>query len=465
MIGASQAGASLALGAVAFGASVVLVDNGEFAGGAPFDRHAALAALNASAMRAWTMSSPNPLGLAQAEPVVDFRAVGRHMAKTSRAAAHNGSPERLAAAGVRVVRAPARFRDPRTLAAGDLDIRARGFVIAVGSIPVRPPVLGLDTVDALSLDDLSRLVRGPGRLLVLGGGPEAIAAAQACRRLGSEVTLVSTSPILQDFDDELVALLLARLQAEGVDLLTGASVTGVERRGKAGVRAHVQHGSRLWSIDPTHIMVAGGEAPDVGGLDLAAAGVAVDEASILADGRLRTSNPRIRVLGVAAGGSSAPPRAAHQVGVILRALLFRASASENVDAVPRQVMTDPEIAEVGLSEIAARTKAGRIRVLRWPYADNLRAQAEGRAVGHIKVIADGRGRILGASILGAGAGEAIGAWSLAVAKGLTLADMAAWSPASPSFGEIGKSVAVPYLAETARRPSTRRLVRFLKLFG
>jgi pyruvate/2-oxoglutarate dehydrogenase complex dihydrolipoamide dehydrogenase (E3) component len=463
VIGASPGGASLAIAATAFGASVVLVDNGEFAAGPPFDRHAALAALSASGARAEGMRAAGRLGIESVEPSVDFRAVMRHVARVSAAAARSGSPERLAAAGVMVVRSAARFRDPRTLVAGEAEIRARRFVIATGSSAVQPALPGIGNVEPLDLCALSALTRRPGHLLVLGGGPAAVAAAQAMRRLGSAVTLVADA-VLPDFDQELVALLRTHLSADGVDLVETAKITGVERRGKSGLRVHLQSGYRLWRIDPSHFLLAGEDVPDVAGLDLAAAGVAFDGRIVAADARLVTANRHIYVLGDALGSSS-PQRTAQQVGLLLKTVLLRRSGEEDAAGAPRLVLTGPELAAVGLSEQEARAKAGRIRILRAAFAENARASAEGAAEGHVKVIADGRGRILGAAILGPGAGDAIGVWSLALARRMTLADMAAWSPAAPTFGEIGKTAAVPYLAEAARRPGVRRLIRFLRAFG
>src|SRR5690606_31004716 len=128
----------------------------------------------------------------------------------------------------------------------------------------------------------------------------------------------------------------------------------------------------------------------------------------------------------------------HHAGLVVRSILFRAGGRYNPDLVPRSVFLDPGIAEVGLTESEARTRYGRIRILRWPYSENDRAIAERRASGLVKVILDRRGNILGAGIAGHEAAEQIAIWSLAVAKSMHIRDMTAPVLPYPTFAEAGK---------------------------
>ena len=111
--------------------------------------------------------------------------------------------------------------------------------------------------------------------------------------------------------------------------------------------------------------------------------------------------------------------ASHQAALLIRHLLFRLPIKMNVDEIPRVTFTDPELAHVGLTDEQARERHGAIRVLRWPYHDNDRAQAERETRGHIKVVTNAKGLILGATIVGAAAGEQITAWTLAISQGST----------------------------------------------
>ena len=162
------------------------------------------------------------------------------------------------------------------------------------------------------------------------------------------------------------------------------------------------------------------------------------------------------------------PRLTHagsyHAGLVVQQILFRLPARAKLEGLPRVTFTDPELAHVGLGESEARRR-GAVRVLRWPFAENDRAQAERLTEGMIKIVTDRKGRILGASILGAGAGEMINMWSLAVGKRLTVADLRSYIAPYPTMSEIGKRAALAYYAPVTRKPSVRRLVRFLARFG
>jgi pyruvate/2-oxoglutarate dehydrogenase complex dihydrolipoamide dehydrogenase (E3) component len=142
----------------------------------------------------------------------------------------------------------------------------------------------------------------------------------------------------------------------------------------------------------------------------------------------------------------------------------------NLAILPRVTFTDPELAHVGLTEAQARGRWGGrgrrvIRVLRWPYHENDRAQAEGETLGHIKVITNRRGKILGASIVGAGAGELITTWTLAITQGLNIRALAGIVVPYPTLSEIGKRAALTYFTPGLTNRWVRRIIAFLRRFG
>ncbi len=145
--------------------------------------------------------------------------------------------------------------------------------------------------------------------------------------------------------------------------------------------------------------------------------------------------------------------------------LFRLPAKVETRAVPWVTYTDPELAQVGLTEAAARREHGAIRVLRWPFAENDRARAERSTVGLVKAIASPRGRVLGASILGAQAGELIQPWTLAIAQGIKLSAMAGTIAPYPTRGEASKRAAGGFYAEKISSRWTQGLVRLLLRLG
>jgi pyruvate/2-oxoglutarate dehydrogenase complex dihydrolipoamide dehydrogenase (E3) component len=368
---------------------------------------------------------------------------------------------------VHVVKAEARFKDRRTIIAGDVEIRARRFVIASGSSPVVPPIEGLDTVDYLTNETIFEQTRRPGHLVIVGGGPVGIELAQAYRRLGSEVTVVEAATALAREDPELAAIVLKRLRAEGITIREATRVEGlerVERRGRAGIRVEVDSGAR--SIEATHLLIAAGRAANVGGLALEKAGIGHVPAGITVSPKLRTSNSRVYAVGdVVAGAPQFTHVASYHAGIVIRALLFRLSARENRGIIPRVTFTDPELAHVGLTEAEALALGHRIRILRWPYAENDRAQAERRTQGHIKLVTDLKGGILGASIVGANAGELIGLWALALSKRMNVREIADFVAPYPTMSEIGKRAAISYFVPQTQRPLVRKLIGLLRVFG
>ncbi|PHP64817.1 dihydrolipoamide dehydrogenase [Zhengella mangrovi] len=465
VIGGGSGGLTVAAAAAAFGVEVVLVEKGRMGGDCLNYGCVPSKALLAAGRHAEAMRHASRFGIADVEPQVNFGNVNRHVQGVIAAIAPNDSVERFTALGVRVIQAPARFADRKTVVAGDVEIRARRFVIATGSSPLVPPIPGLDQVDYLTNETLFDQTRKPGHLVIIGGGPIGLEMAQAHRRLGAEVTVLEAARAMGKDDPELAAVVLRRLRAEGVDIREQTKVTSVEPRGKAGVRVHVETADGAAEVDGTHLLVAVGRAVNVEGLDLDAAGIVHDRRGIKVSAGLRTSNRRVYAIGDVAGGLQFTHVAGFHGGQVLRPLLFRLPLRVDTSIIPWASYTDPELAHVGLTEDAARQKHKNITVLRWPYAENDRAQAEHETEGLIKVVTDRKGRILGASIAGAHAGEMISLWALALSKGMTVRDITAYVAPYPTMSEIGKRAAVSYYSASTRNPWVRRLIAFLRMFG
>ncbi|MFZ1815600.1 MAG: FAD-dependent oxidoreductase [Rhizobiaceae bacterium] len=466
VIGAGSGGLTVAAAAAAFGVPVVLIEKGEMGGDCLNYGCVPSKALIAAAKHAASAREASAFGIGLPEDFpVDFKVVNRHVRSVIEAIAPNDSVERFIAMGVTVIRARAAFKDTRTVVAGEHEIRARRFVIATGSSPFLPPIEGLDTVPYFTNETIFTNQRRPTHLIVIGGGPIGIELAQAHLRLGSRVTVVEGVKALGKDDPELTAIVLDRLRREGLEILEGSKVVGVERRGKTGVRVRIFRDDLEEVIDGSDLLVAVGRSPNVEGLGLKEAGIAYDRKGIRVAPDLRTRNRRVYAIGDVAGSLQFTHVAGYHAGLVIRSILFRQKARADTSIIPWVTYTDPELAHVGLGEDAAREKHGSISVLRWPYHENDRAQAERRTVGMIKVIAGKRGRILGASIVGANAGEIINLWALAISSGLKLSDMTAYVAPYPTLSEIGKRAAVTYYTPMARKPFVRWLVRFLRKFG
>jgi pyruvate/2-oxoglutarate dehydrogenase complex dihydrolipoamide dehydrogenase (E3) component len=466
VIGAGSGGLSVAAAAAAFGAPVVLIERGKMGGDCLNYGCVPSKALLAAAKRAQAVREAQAFGvMADPEFTINFPRVMGHVKATIDAIAPNDSTQRFTAMGVTVIAAHARFTGPRTVAAGEYEIRPRRFVIATGSSPLVPAIPGLETVSYFTNETIFANRTRPGHLVIIGGGPIGLEMAQAHRRLGSEVTVLEAARALGKEDPELAAIVIGRLSGEGIDIREGAKVSHIEKHGRTGVRVHFETSTGPERVDGTHLLVAAGRKPNVEDLGLDAAGIAYDRKGITVTGKLRTSNRRAYAIGDVAGSLQFTHVANYHAGLVTRALLFRLPARANLSIVPWATYTDPELAQVGMDERTAREKLRSISIARWPYHENDRAQAERQTSGFVKVITDRKGRIKGAGIAGANAGELINVWSLAISKGMKLADVAGYVAPYPTLSEIGKRAAVSHYAPLARSPFVRALTSFLRKFG
>ena len=466
VIGAGSGGLSVAAAAASFGVSVVLLEKGKMGGDCLNYGCVPSKALLAAGKHAQAMRDAPQFGVTMSgEPQVNFRKVHDHVHGVIAAIEPNDSVERFTGLGVEVITAAGRFKDARTVIAGDKEIRARRFVVATGSSAFVPPIPGLDQVPYLTNENIFENTRKMKHLVVIGGGPIGIEMAQAHHRLGVEVTVLEGMKAMGQADPELSAIVLEKLRKEGINIIEGAMVKNVERKGKTGVRVAYEKDSAETSIDASHILVATGRAANVDGLELEKAGIKYTKRGIEVKRDLRTSNKRVYAIGDVAGGPQFTHVAGYHAGLVIRGLLFRKKAVPDHDIIPWAIYTDPEIGHVGLSEEQAREKYRDIKVLRWPYHENDRAQAERKTTGLIKLITNKKGLIVGVSIAGVGAGEMINMWSLAITNKMKLGDVVGYISPYPTLSEMGKRAAITNYTPLARKPIIRSVIRFLQKFG
>jgi len=462
VIGAGSGGLSVAAAAAAFGVPVVLIEKGKMGGDCLNYGCVPSKALLAAAKRAQAVRAGAAFGVAAQRPAVDFVKVHGHVHGVIAAIAPNDSKERFTGLGVQVIEGAARFKSRDTVAVGDaIEVKARRFVVATGAAPAAPPIPGLDQVAYLTNETVFDLTVCPEHLLIIGAGPVGLEMAQAFRRLGAAVTVIEAATPLVNDDPECAAILLDQLKREGIAIRAGTNVLRVEPGLKP--RVVVATAGAEEAIEASHLLVATGRRPNLDDLDLAAAGIKTGPRGIRVNKRLRTSNRRVYAVGDVTGGPQFTHAANYHAGIVIRNVLFRLRARANPNIVPRVIYTDPELAHVGITETQATGR--RIRVLRWPYHENDRAQAERETHGHIKVITTERGRILGATIVGAHAGELIVPWTLAVSQGLNIRAFAEVVMPYPTLAEIGKRAAVTYFSGSLTKPFVQRIIRALRRFG
>jgi pyruvate/2-oxoglutarate dehydrogenase complex dihydrolipoamide dehydrogenase (E3) component len=461
VIGGGSGGLSVAAGAVQMGAKVALIERHKMGGDCLNTGCVPSKALIAAAEAAHTVRHSGRFGVNGHEPEIDFMKVHAHVHDVIARIAPHDSVERFSDLGVKVIRETARFTGPTTVRTGDTTISARRFVIATGSTAFVPPIPGLAEVPYLTNETVFDLDEAPAHLIVIGGGPIGIEMAQAHRRLGAKVTVLEIFMIMPKDDAEAVSVVRARMRAEGITLLEGVTVGGVEREGNS-VAVAIEVSGQKQRLLGTHLLIAAGRRPNVAGLGLGEAGIEHDSKGIKIDQRLRTTNKRVFAIGDVAGGYQFTHMAGYHAGIVIRNAVFNLPAKVDYRAVPWVTYTDPELAHVGLTEAQARAKDLAATAIKWPFSENDRAQAERSTDGFIKAVVGKGGRIVGATIVGRHAGELILPWVLAVQKCLTVGDMVSIIAPYPTLSEVSKRVAGAWYTPKLFSDRTRRLVRVMQ---
>jgi pyruvate/2-oxoglutarate dehydrogenase complex dihydrolipoamide dehydrogenase (E3) component len=453
VIGAGAGGLAAAAAAAAFGVNVVLIANGEMGGESSSSGVLSANALIAAAERGQAVRFG-----------ADFAAIRAHVRDVVAAVAPQQSRERFNGLGVRVIEGVGRFTDRETVAVNGFAIKARRFVIASGAAPALPAIPGLADVPYLTSETVFELTDCPRHLIVIGAGAIGLELAQAFRRLGAAVTVLDEAAPLGGDDPECTAVVLDALTRDGVVLRSGVKITRVGQT-SAGPQIDITGDAGEETIEGTHILVATGRQPKLDALNLAAAGIDYQPHGIIVDRSLRTSNKHVYAIGEAAGAPQFTHLANHHAGLVIRNALFRTRVNTDRYAVPSVTYTDPQLAQVGLTEDGARAHAHVIRVLRSSYRENDRAQATGATNGHIKIVTGRRGNILGVTIVGAGAAENIAAWTLAINQKLNIEALAGVIVPYPTYAEVGKRAAMTYFTRGLTSPLVRRIIGWLRRFG
>jgi pyruvate/2-oxoglutarate dehydrogenase complex dihydrolipoamide dehydrogenase (E3) component len=465
VIGGGSGGLSVAAAAAAFGVEVVLLEKGKMGGDCLNYGCVPSKAIIAAGKHARAAVDGKKFGVHVDKVDVNFAEVNAHIKDVIGGIAPHDSPERFRSLGVNVIEQPGVFIDADTVQAGDTIIKARCYVIATGSSAFVPPIPGIDEVDYLINETIFEQTERPDHLIVIGGGPIGMEMAQAHQRLGSKVTVVEGFKALGKDDPELAAVVLKRIREEGVEILEDTKVVKLAKA-KSGVSVTVETSDGQRDIKGSHVLVATGRAANVNGLGLEQAQIDYDRRGIKVGDNMRTSNKRVYAIGDVAGGFQFTHVAGYHAGLVVQQILFRLPAKENREIIPWATYTEPELSNVGLTEAQAREKYGdTITVLKWEYAENDRARAERKTDGLIKIVADKKGRLVGVAIAGAGAGEMINMWALAITNKMKLSNVRGYIPPYPTMSEIGKRAVMTHYGPITSKPFVRAVIGFLRKFG
>ena len=410
VIGGGAGGLVASKFAAGVGKRVALIEKGKLGGECTLNGCIPSKALIKSAKVLHQIGCPETTGLSLTGPCpVSTAGVMAHVRSVIEEVARGHSPEKLERLGIRVIFGEPCFIDNHTVRINGKALSARSFVVCTGSSPFIPPIEGIDTVAYWTNQDLFTMDDLPRSMIILGAGPIGIEMAQALAYLGVAVTVIEQAEqILVREDRELADLLASRLSGQGIDLRTKTMALRLTDRMGAVALTVKDHSGKEDVVVASAILVAVGRKANVDGLGLEAAGVEHSAKGITIDGRLRTTTGNIYACGDVAGPYRFSHMAEYQARIAVRNALFPLKSNACYDHYAWCTFTDPEFAHAGLTENEARQAIGeKIKVFRWQYGDTDRARTEAEPFGMGKFVCDRSYRLLGAHILGQGAGDLI----------------------------------------------------------
>lgn len=451
VIGAGSAGLSVAAGAVQMGARVVLIEGGEMGGDCLNTGCVPSKAMIEAARRAKGAASAKKLGVSCHDVTVDYASVMRHVRETIAAIEPHDSQERFEGLGVRVIRGYAEFASKNSVRVGDETVTARRIVVATGATPIAPPINGLDTVSYFTNETFFENCDRPDHLIIIGGGPIGVEMAQAHAQLGIKTTLIERFEILPREISETREVLRTKLLQDGVTIFENCDVSSIKEN---GTTKSITLGDGQM-IDGSHILIATGRRANVQGLNLSAAGIETTDVGIKVDDSLRTTNRAIYATGDVIGQEQFTHVAGYHASLVVRSALFGLPAKVRKNHIPRVTYCEPEVASVG-----GISDAAGIETYRVTYDGLDRAIAGARTDGFAQIWVK-NGRVRGATIVGAHAGELIHFWSLVIAQNLKLSKVSSVITPYPTISDINKKLIGAYF--TPRLFDNPKIKSFVKL--
>ncbi len=444
VIGAGAAGLVTSYIAATVRAKVTLIEKAEMGGDCLNRGCVPSKALIRAAHAAAEVDRAPDFGIPAQRGMPDFGMVMAHVRGSIAAIEPNDSVERYTGLGVEVLQGEARVVSPWEVEVNGQRLSARHLVIATGARPFVPPIPGLDTVPYCTSDTFWNLETLPQRIVVLGGGPIGCELAQSLSRFDCDVSIVEMAPqLLAREDADAAAVVQASLERDGVRMLLGRKATEA-RVGEPHVLV-VEHDGKQTELPFDLLLVAVGRTANVDGFGLETLGIPLRKnRTIDTDDYLRTKFPNILAVGDVTGPFQLTHAGAHQAWYAAVNALFGRFKSFRADyrVLPAATYTDPELARVGINQREAETQGIAVEVIVYPFSELDRAIAEGATEGFVKVlVVPGKDKILGATIVGARAGDLIAIFALAMKHNLGLDKILGTVFAYPTFAEGAKFAA------------------------
>ncbi|MTI86391.1 MAG: dihydrolipoyl dehydrogenase [Balneolaceae bacterium] len=442
VIGGGAAGLTASGIAANFGAKTMMIEAERLGGDCTWTGCIPSKALLKAGKVARQMRNASQYGLIEKEAEINFKKIIQHVDEVRRKVYHDADrPEIFEEMGIEVVKGTASFKDDHTISIagseeGERMVTSKYFIIATGAKAWVPSIPGLDQVDYLTNESLFETETFPSKLIIIGGGPIGTEMSQAFAHLGSKVTVIDVADrILAKDDADLAQILQKELQKDGVGYELGSDVKKVEKKGEQ-LLVHIEKDGAEKVITGDQLLMATGRRANIHTLELDKAGVKTEKGSIAVDNACRTNVRHIYAAGDVTGRYQFTHMSEHMAKVAAtKALLKVVPMKIDHKHVPWVTFTSPELAHVGATEQELKSKNENYEVYRFPYSKIDRAISESEDAGMIKIFAKKMsGKILGASVVGAHAGEFISEYALAMKNGVSMKGIADTIHPYPSWG-------------------------------
>lgn len=463
ILGGGAAGLTVAAGASQFGARTLLVEKEKALGGDCLHYGCVPSKTLIKTARVYhVIRHAEKFGLPGVDlKPVDYKDVARRIQSVISTIQEHDSPERFCKLGVRVEFGNAEFTDEHSIRLNGKKYTAGKWVIATGSSPAVPPIVGIESTEYITNREIFSLDRLPRTMTVIGAGPIAIEMAQAFSRLGTKVSVIQRSgQILSREDKDMADLLMDVLREEGVVFHLKATVLGVKDQGREREVVFRNGEGRTVSLRSEKLLVALGREANVGGLGLEKISVKTGKKGLITDDRLRTNHKHIFAAGDVTGEHQFTHAAGYEGGIVLSNAVLRLPRKADYTYLPWCTYTDPELASIGMNEKRAKKAGIRFSVWSEEFRANDRSLAEGEEVGKVKLLLDEKEKPIGIQILGPHAGELINEWVAVMNGKVKLSALAGAVHPYPTLAEINKRVVGNYFAGKIFSDKVKKALKF-----
>ncbi len=464
VIGGGAAGLTVASGASQFGAKTLLIEKEKELGGDCLHYGCVPSkTLIRTAHIYHLIKNTKKFGLPSVDlKPVDYKDVAMRIQSVINIIQKHDSKERFCNLGVKVESGNPEFTDEHTVRINGKTYSAKKWVIATGSSPSVPPMEGINKTPYFTNKEIFSLENLPKSMIIIGAGPIAIEMAQSFCRLGTHVSVVQRSgQILSKEDRDMADIVMNVLESEGVEFYLNASIQSTKDHGNEREVIIKDKEGNTASLRGEHILVALGRQANLAGLGLEDISLQFEKKGIVVDNRLRTNHKHIFAAGDVTGAYLFTHAAGYEGGIVLSNAILHLPRKADYTYLPWCTYTDPELASIGMNEHRAKDAGITYSVWTEEFKANDRSLAEGEEIGKIKLVLDGKGKPVGAQILGPQAGELVSEWVAVINGGVKLSTLASAVHPYPTLGEINKRVIGNYFAGKIFSDKVKRALKFL----